>query len=376
MRNGPTTSADKETSNRIYPLATTKRRCSLPVMQDLTDDLKKGRELDPAQINRAAEALLDETISDEIKAAVLSALSDKGETAAEIAGFAAAFLDRAVVPGINREKIAKPLLDVCGTGGDKLNLFNVSTTSVFLLAANGVAVAKHGNRGITSKSGGADVLEALGIRINLPPDDFGRCLEEVGAGFLFAPLYHPAFKSVVSVRKQLAEAGRRTIFNLLGPLLNPARPDYQLIGVFDPAVGPTFADILSRLGRKVAWAVHGTTETGAGMDELSTLGRSIIWSAEGPDRVESVIEPSSFSFGTGTTADLEGGDAKDNAAILIGIINGSIKGPKRDLVTLNAAAGLVITGKAASLHEGLRLANDAINTGAALAVLERWQKFV
>jgi len=345
-------------------------------MQDLTDDLKKGRELDPAQINRAAEALLDDTISDEIRAAFLSALSDKGETAAEIAGFAAAFLDRAVVPGINREKIAKPLLDVCGTGGDKLNLFNVSTTSVFLLAANGVAVAKHGNRGITSKSGGADVLEALGIRIDLPPDDFGRCLEEVGAGFLFAPLYHPAFKAIVPVRKQLAEAGRRTIFNLLGPLLNPARPDYQLIGVFDPAVGAVFADILSRLGRKVAWAVHGTTEAGAGMDELSTLGRSIIWSAEGPDRVESVIEPSSFSFGPGTTADLEGGDAKDNAAILVGIINGSITGSKRDLVTLNAAAGLVITGKAASLHEGLRLANEAITTGAALAVLERWQKFM
>ena len=345
-------------------------------MQDLTDDLKMGRELNLTQINRAAEALLDDTIPDEIRIAFLSELSDKGETAAEISGFAAAFLDRAVVPVIDLERIAKPLLDVCGTGGDKLNLFNVSTTSVFLLAANGVAVAKHGNRGITSKSGGADVLEALGIRIDLPPEEFGRCLEEVGAGFLFAPLYHPAFKAVVSVRKQLAAAGRRTIFNLLGPLLNPARPPFQLIGVFDPAVGPVFADILSRLGRKVAWAVHGTTETGAGMDELSTLGRSTIWTAARPGRVESIIEPSSLAMGPGTTSDLEGGDANVNAAILTGILSGSLNGPKRDLVTLNAAAGLVITGKAASLNDGLRLANQAIDTGAALAVLERWQKFV
>lgn len=369
-------SASGETSDRIYALATAKRRCSLNDMQNLIDHLKEGRELDPCRIATAAAALLDDAVPNEAKAAFLSALSDKGETAAEIAGFAAAFLDRAVAPVIDRDRIPKPFLDVCGTGGDKLNLFNVSTTSVFILAACGVAVVKHGNRGITSKSGGADVLEALGIRIDLPAEDFGRCLEHVGAGFLFAPLYHPAFKAVAPVRRQLAEEGRRTIFNLLGPLLNPARPDYQLIGVFDPAVGPVFAEILSRLGRKVAWAVHGTTETGAGMDELSTLGKSIVWSAAGPERIESIIEPSSLPLGSGTTADLEGGDAKDNAAILTGILNGTLTGPKRDLVTLNAAAGLVITGKAGDLAEGLRLANEAVDTGAALAVLERWRNFV
>jgi anthranilate phosphoribosyltransferase len=345
-------------------------------MQDLTDHLKNGQDLTADQIVRAADALLDESVPAGEKADFLCALSDKGESPAEIAAFANAFLERAVTPTLNRGTIAKPLLDVCGTGGDKLNLFNISTTSVFVLAACGVAVVKHGNRGITSKSGGADALEALGIRIDLPPEDFGRCVEEVGAGFLFAPLYHPAFKAIAPVRKQLAEEGRRSIFNLLGPLLNPARPDYQLIGVFDPAVGSAFAEILSRLGRKVAWAVHGTTESGAGMDEISNLGPSTVWAANGPDRVKSTIEPSLLGLAPATVTDLEGGDAPANAAILTGILDGSVTGPKRDLVTLNAAAGLVITGIAADLTDGLRLANEAIASGAALAVLERWRNFV
>ena len=345
-------------------------------MQDLTDHLKKGQELTADQIVRAADTLLDDSLPAGEKADFLCALSDKGESPAEIAAFATAFLERAVTPTLDRERIGKPLLDVCCTGGDKLNLFNISTTSVFVLAACGVAVVKHGNRGITSKSGGADALEALGIRIDLPPEDFGRCVEEVGAGFLFAPLYHPAFKAIAPVRKQLAEAGRRSIFNLLGPLLNPAKPDYQLIGVFDPAVGSAFAEILSRLGRKVAWAVHGTTETGAGMDEISNLGPSTVWAANGPDRLKSTIEPSSLGLAPATVTDLEGGDAITNAAILTGILDGSVTGPKRDLVTLNAAAGLVITVIADDLSDGLHLANEAIASGAARAVLERWRNFV
>lgn len=345
-------------------------------MQDLTVHLKNEQDLTADHIVRAADALLDESVPAAEKADFLCALSDKGESPAEIAAFANAFLERAVTPTLDRETIDKPLLDVCGTGGDKLNLFNISTTSVFVLAACGVAVVKHGNRGITSKSGGADALEALGIRIDLPPGDFGRCVEEVGAGFLFAPLYHPAFKAIAPVRKQLAEEGRRSIFNLLGPLLNPARPDYQLIGVFDPAVGSAFAEILSRLGRKVAWAVHGTTESGAGMDEISNLGPSTVWSADGPERVKWTIEPSLLGLAPATVTDLEGGDAVANAAILTGILDGSVTGPKRDLVTLNAAAGLLITGIAQDLPDGLRLANEAIDSRAALAVLERWRNFV
>ncbi|NLT69759.1 MAG: anthranilate phosphoribosyltransferase [Verrucomicrobiaceae bacterium] len=344
-------------------------------MQDLTDQLLQRIDLTPDQIPLAAAALLEESVPDVAKADFLIALSDKGETPAEIAGFVTAFLERAVTPSLDRAAIGKPLLDVCGTGGDKLNLFNISTTSIFVLAACGVAVVKHGNRGITSKSGGADVLEALGIRIDLPPADFGRCLDEVGAGFLFAPLYHPTFKAIAPVRATLAAAGRRSIFNLLGPLLNPARPDFQLIGVFDPAVGSAFAEILARLGRQVAWAVHGTTETGAGMDEISNLGPSTLWAASGTNRVKSTIEPSSLGLAPATVADLEGGDATVNAAILTGILDGSLTGPKRDLVALNAAAGLVITGLAEDLRAGLAMANDRIDSGAALAVLERWRNF-
>ncbi|MEQ1840017.1 MAG: anthranilate phosphoribosyltransferase, partial [Verrucomicrobiales bacterium] len=166
---------------------------------------------------------------------------------------------------------------------------------------------------------------------------------------------------------------KRTIFNLLGPLLNPARPDYQLIGVFDPAFGPIFADILARLGRRVAWAVHGTTENGAGMDELSTLGPSQVWSTSDPDRVASAILPSSLPLGHATLEDLQGGDASENAAIITGILEGKIRGPKRDIVALNAAAGLVITGKAPDLSKGLEMANRSLDEGGALSVLDRWR---
>ncbi len=344
------------------------------LMQELTDAIERG-ELAPGQVAEAAAALLDESIGHGEKAAFLSALSDRGETSGEIGAFAAAFLERAVAPPLDRGNVGKPLLDVCGTGGDKLNLFNISTAAVFVLAACDVAVVKHGNRGVTSPSGGADVLEALGIRIDLPPEDFGRCLAEVGAGFLFAPLYHPAFKAVAPVRKQLGEQGKRTLFNLLGPLLNPTRPAHQLIGVFDPAAGPDFARILPLLGRESAWVVHGRTENGAGMDEISTLGPTRVWKTGQPDPVESTIEPSSFGFSPATTEDLRGGDAVVNASILTAILEGRDRGPKRDIVALNAAAGLVVTGLAADLPEGLARAGDALDSGAALAVLARWRNF-
>lgn len=344
-------------------------------MQDLTDQLANGDSLSLADIRNATEQILDESVSVDAKVEFLSALSRKGETAEEIAGFASEFLDRAVDPQLDTAALNKPVIDVCGTGGDKLDLFNVSTTSVFVLAGAGVAVVKHGNRGITSKSGGADVLEALGIRIDLPPEDFARCVAEVGAGFLFAPLYHPAFKAVVPVRKILAERGQRTIFNLLGPLLNPTRPEYQLIGVFDPAVGGVFADILNRLGRKRAWAVHGLTETGAGMDEFSTLGKTHVWSSDPEDSVLNEISADSLGFDPATVAELRGGEAAENAAILTGILDGSITGAKRDIVTMNAAAALVVCGKAENLSDGLTIANESINSGAAGTVLQQWKDF-
>lgn len=344
-------------------------------MESLTDKIQSGAFLSAEDIRAAAEMLLDESLSIESKAEFLTSFSQRGETAEEIALFAEEFLTRSVDPKISKSSADRPLIDVCGTGGDKLDLFNVSTTSVFILAAGGLAVVKHGNRGITSKSGGADVLESLGIRIDLPPEDISRCLDEVGAAFLFAQMYHPTFKSVAPVRKLLAERGQRTMFNLLGPLLNPARPEYQLIGVFDPAAGPKFAEILKKLGRKRAWTVHGTTETGAGMDEISNLGLTHVWSTDPDDTVESTLQPENLDIGPASLSDLVGGDAEENAEILVSILSGSEQGPKRDLVALNAAAGFAIAGIVENINAGLSLARETIDSGKALAVLRKWQEF-
>lgn len=346
-------------------------------MNSLTESVRSGRDLSAAEVAEATSALLDEACPEQEKADFLAALARKGETAAEIACFAREFLEHAVEPDLDRKTIGKPLLDVCGTGGDKLDLFNVSTASVFVLAAADVAVVKHGNRGITSKSGGADALEALGIRIDLPPEEFGDCLAEVGAGFLFAPHYHPAFKAVVPVRKKLAAEGQRSIFNILGPLLNPARPDHQLIGVFDPTLGPVFAEILQRLGRSRAWTVHGDAGEAGGMDELSTLGLTQVWECRDDQRSHFPVDPAALGLDVEsvTLDQLQGGDAEENAEIILGILSGEVTGPKRDLVMLNAAAGLVVTGRAPDLESGLAEANRLIDEGAARERLERWRKF-
>ncbi|NNE94323.1 MAG: anthranilate phosphoribosyltransferase [Verrucomicrobiales bacterium] len=345
-------------------------------MQALTDHLQSRADLDKTQIAEATEALLSESVADAEKADFLRALALKGETPGEIAAFVNAFLERAVDPGLDAESVDGPLLDVCGTGGDKLNLFNVSTGSVFILAAAGAKVVKHGNRGITSKSGSSDVLEALGIRIDLPPDRFCDCLRTVGAGFLFAPMYHPAFKAVVGVRGMLAQEGQRTIFNILGPLLNPVRPEYQVVGLFDENLGPVFAKILGKLGRKRAWAVHGKTETGAGMDELSSLGETRICETNSSVQSEFTIQPGTAGIESGATVDdLKGGDAAENAALLRGIFAGEITGPKRDIVCLNAAAGLVVTGLAEDLAPGFLQAGELIDSGGAAAVLDAWAAF-
>jgi anthranilate phosphoribosyltransferase len=335
-------------------------------MEDLTQHLASGADLSPDQITAAAARLVDAECPPETKAAFLRALARKGETPAEIAGFVEAFLKLAVNPGLDSEKLPGPVLDVVGTGGDKLNLFNVSTTSMFILAAGGVCVMKHGNRGITGKCGGADVLEALGIRIDLPVERVARGIEANGIGFFFAPLYHPAFKAVGEARKILAAEGQRSIFNLLGPLLNPARPAHQLVGVYDTALTSTFAEILLRLGRKCAWVVHGSTDDGRGMDELSTLGPNKICKVMSGQAVkDETLDPRNLGFAAATVADLAGDDAPHNAQTVEGILSGAVRGPKRDIAVLNAAGGFVITGKASSLAEGKALAEELVDRGAA-----------
>lgn len=344
-------------------------------MQVLIQQLESGQPLTSKQIAEAAAFLVDPNPTAETKASFLKALNQKGETPDEIAGFVTEFLKLAVDPGIDRRALPGPMLDVVGTGGDKLNLFNVSTTAMFIMAAGGVCMVKHGNRGITSKSGGADVLEALGVRIDLPPEKLARCVQEVGVGFVFAPIYHPAFAAVKDARALLAKEGQRSIFNILGPLMNPARPDFQLIGVFDKTLTAPFATILQKLGRKAAWVVHGQTGDGRGMDELSTLDVNDVTTLCNGSIQALTIDPAAVGFARAKVEDLAGGDAAVNADILEGILAGRIKGPKRDIAVLNAAAGFVITGKASDLTEGKRLAEEVLDRGAAHVKLRALQDF-
>src|SRR5438105_5402611 len=241
-------------------------------MKELVDKLRAGRDVAAGDINYAMSLLLSESTEDKMKADFLMALHRKGESVEEIVAFVQQLIERAIDPLIDPKNLSGPMLDVCGTGGDGLDLFNVSTTIMFVLAAGGVAVVKHGNRSVTSRCGSADVLEALGVPIALPPGKLKECVERHGLCFIFARQYHPAFRAIAEMRKRLARENIRTVFNLLGPLLNPARPGRQLIGVFSPRLTTIFDDALRRLRRERAWVVHGVTETGEGMDDISTSG--------------------------------------------------------------------------------------------------------
>ncbi len=344
-------------------------------MDALIHHLEAGQELSPREVEVAAGLLLNAAVTDAKKERLLEALAKKGETPAEIAGFVEVFLGHAVDPHLGLLDLDGPTLDVCGTGGDQLDLFNVSTTAMFVAAAAGAVVVKHGNRGITSKSGGADVLEALGIRIDLPQDGFRRCIEEAGIGFMFAPFYHPAFKAVTGVRKSLAARGVRTIFNLIGPLLNPAKPQCQLVGVFSRELCPAFAEILQRLGRESAWVVHGTTGDGRVVDEVSLMGSTRICKAGLYQDIEDEeVRPRDFGMKHAEVAELSGGDAKTNAAILEAILSGRETGPKCDMVLLNAGAALACAGLADDMGDGIELARGAILKGEALKRLELLRK--
>ncbi len=344
-------------------------------MDALIKHLENREDLSPREIEAAANLLLDAAAPDAEKQRLLLALSEKGETPAEIAGFVEVFLNHSVDPMLGTLDLKGPTLDVCGTGGDQLDLFNVSTTAMFIAAAAGAVVVKHGNRGITSKSGGADVLEALGVRIDLSPQGFRHCVDTAGVGFMFAPNYHPAFKAVAQVRKNLAASGHRSIFNLIGPLLNPVRPECQLVGVFSRELCPAFAEILQRLGRKSAWVVSGSTQDDSSVDEVSLMGPTRICKAGAHQGfVDEEISPENFGLKLAKVEDLKGGDAKANAAILEDILSGRDCGPKRDITLLNAATALACAGLADHIGDALDLAREAITSGAALERLRLLQK--
>ncbi len=342
-------------------------------MKELTDQLHGKVDLTRSQVQSASKQLASPDISDAEKANFLAALRDKGETGEEVGYFAEAFLAMAIAPTIQIG--TKPTIDLCGTGGDRLELINVSTTAMFVVAAAGVVVLKHGNRAITSRSGGADVLERLRIPVSGAAERMVACIEETGIGFLFAPLYHPAFQLIAPVRKQLAEQGVATIFNLLGPLLNPLRPQFQLVGVFSHSILEKYAIALSQLGRSRAWVVHGSLPGGSGMDEISPLGETQVHEVKGKSINYFHLFPDQLGIRPANLRELRGGDAEANAKTLEATLSGHERGVRRDFVLLNAAAGLVIAGIAPKMESGLRLAAELIDSGKAAAKLDEFQRF-
>ena len=293
----------------------------------------------------------------------LVALRLKGETADEIAGCAEAMRSHVLAVAPERQD----LVDTAGTGGDGARTFNISTTAALVAAAAGAGVAKHGNRAVSSASGSADVLEALGFSLELEPERIARSIDELGFGFLFAPSHHPAMRHAAPVRKELAA---RTVFNVLGPLTNPAGARAQVVGVYAPELVPTIAEVLAQLGARRAFVVHGA----GGIDELSPAGPNLVCEVVGGKVVERQIDPADFGVPRCRPEDLTGGTAAENAATVREIFQGE-RGPKREAVLLNAAGAIAAGGHAEDLEEGYGIAAAAIDSGAAAARLDELVAF-
>jgi len=327
--------------------------------------LAAGQDLDAASATAALAEVLEGNATPAQLAAFVFGLRCKGETVEEMTGLVAAMLgaaERVVVP----EPLAEGMVDTCGTGGDRSGTINVSTIAALVVAGAGVRVCKHGGRAASSKAGSADVLEALGVVIDLGPEGVARCIEEAGIGFCFAPRYHPAMRHATPVRREL---GVPTAFNFLGPLANPARVRRQVVGVGDPAMAEKMARVLVAGGATHVVVVHGAD----GLDELSTTGPSVMyeWTAGGSGDVErTTVDPAALGLPPAALADLLGGDADTNAKAALRVLAGD-PGPQRDVVLLNAAAGLVVADVAAGLADGLDMASASIDGGHAQACLDR-----
>jgi len=297
-------------------------------------------------------------------AGFLVALRMKGETAAEITGFAEAMKESAIKVDTKH----RPVVDTCGTGGDRLKTFNVSTVTAFIVAGAGITVAKHGNRSVTSKAGSADVLEALGFNLQMRPERAKQALDEIGIAFLFAPNFHPAMKHALGPRREL---GLRTVFNLLGPIVNPCPLDGQLMGVYEGSLTPTVARVLSNLGVKRAFVVHSLD----GMDEISITSATQVSEVKGGEVSTYVVFPEDFGFKRTDPRELEGGNAEENAKLMRLILNNELEGPKRDVVILNAAAAIVAAGVADSIKDAIPIAEESLRSKAALKKLDALIEF-
>jgi anthranilate synthase/phosphoribosyltransferase len=334
-------------------------------IQEAIAKVMERQDLSEAEAEAAMAQIMEGQATPAQIGAFLTALRMKGEAISEIAGCARA-MRRSALPVQPRR--TETLVDTCGTGGDGAGTFNISTTAAFVVAGAGQPVAKHGNRSVSSKCGSADVLEALGVNLDLTPDQVAACVDEVGIGFLFAPKLHPAMKHAIGPRREL---GVRTIFNLLGPLTNPAGAAAQVLGVYDAALTEPLAHVLGALGSKAAFVVHGA----GGLDELTTSGPNQV-SLLRDGRVEThSFDPMELGFSRARLADLRGGDAQENAAISRGILSGTQNGARRDVVLLNAAAALVASGQTRTLPEGVRLAQHSLDSGAARRVLDHLVEF-
>jgi anthranilate phosphoribosyltransferase len=316
-------------------------------------------DLEPAEARLVMEEIMSGRATPAQIAALLTALRMKGETVEELVAFVEVMLEHAAVISPRVDGI---LIDTCGTGGDRIKTFNISTVSAFVAAGAGARVAKHGNRAVSSRAGSADVLEALGVPLMLTPEQVCATIEEIGIGFMFAPVFHPAMKFALQPRREL---GFRTIFNLLGPLANPARVKAQVIGVYDDQLVEKVAEVLRGLGVKRAFVVHGLD----GLDEISTVGETHVAELNSGEIRTYTIVPEGVGMTRARISELAGGDAETNARIAVQLLRGR-KGPQRDAVLLNAAAAVLVSGLAKDLPSGLELASWSIDSGEAYRKLE------
>jgi anthranilate phosphoribosyltransferase len=352
-------------------LAMTKENMSQLV--ELTAQLVAGRDLTPAEVETAASALAGAEISETAKGDFLTALAKKGETPGEVAAFANAFRARAVNPGV--EAWSARAIDIVGTGGDHAGGFNISSVVVLVLASAGVTVMKHGNRGITSKCGSADLLSALGVNLEASPEKLRQALDQLGYVFFFAPSYHPTFKHIGPVRKALAARGQRTVFNILGPLINPGRPAHVLLGSFSAAWVPKLAAALDTLGAQAGLAAHGVIADDRGIDELTTATTNRVRGFGKRREVDGDWHAGDFGLPHSPFADLFGGDVASNLAIVDALIEGRGPAGLVDTIVLNAAVAMWIVGKVPTAREGLAPARELLLGGAVKKKIAATREF-
>ena len=342
-------------------------------LEDCIAQVSEGVDLSEEQSAEVADLLASAEVDAGLKAEFLTLLAEKGESASEVAGLAKRYRQLARDPELT--EWSEQAIDVCGTGGDKQHTFNISATVTFVLAAAGVPVLKHGNRSITSRCGSSNLLEAIGIDITADNELLKRSMRELGFCFMFAPAFHPAFKEIVPVRQALAEKGQRTVFNILGPLINPAKPAYQLLGVFSDAVMDLMAGAERSLGLKAGMIAHCDLGPEGGMDEFSVAGVNLARGFGVLDSLSERWEPDEMGVERGNLSDLKGGDVVENMEILDQLLDGSAPKALEDSVAINAAAAFFIVGRHRSIPEGVPEARELLVGGAVREKIDQAKEF-